>query len=247
MKINLLFICVLMALLPCKMKAQTTDSISTIHTTNGWYVGVQGGVPFGVSNFTSFGADKIHFGWATGAFGGYRFNPLLSLELSAKVDQTTLTVHKNDVDANYWLGSDMVRYHAPVIDMVGWDYNNLTSKVNFQQYGLQLNVNVPGFFNHGNDCRWILELSPAVSAMRTQADFIAIADNAEVLKGETQWHLGVGGYAKIGYRVAKHLSVGLYGGMTHLMGEHYDNLPEHLYKDNRLKLKSKKEKAAYFN
>ena len=234
MKIELLFICILLALLPCKMNAQTTDNSISSHTASTWYGGVQGGVPLGVSTFSSFGSDKTHYGWATGAFGGYRFNSLLSLELSAKVGQTTLSVRENDVEANYWLGNDLVRYHAPVIDMVGWDYNNLTSKINLQQYGLQFNINVPNLFYSGNDCRWILELSPAASAIGTRADLITITENEEVVKGDTQWHLGVGGNAQIGYRVAKHLSIGIYGGLTHLIGEHYDNLPKHLYKDNWL-------------
>nr|WP_320039473.1 OmpA family protein [uncultured Bacteroides sp.] len=232
MKRKLLFVCFLLALLQGRVNAQTTDDTITVHTANGWYVGASGGVPFGVSTFSSFGADKTRFGWAASAFGGYRFNPVLSLELFAKAGQTTLAVRENDVNANYWLGNDIVRYYAPVIDMVGWDYNNLTSKVNFQQYGLQGNINLPGLFCSGSNCRWIFELSPAISAVSTRADFFTIAENEKVVDGKTKWHLGIGGNVQAGYRVAKHLSVGIYGGITHLTGEHFDKLPEHLYKDN---------------
>ena len=232
MKRKLLFVCFLLALLPSRANAQTTDDTKTVHTSNGWYVGASGGVPFGVSTFSSFGADKTRFGWAASAFGGYRFNPVLSLELSAKIGQTTLAVRKNDVNADYWLGNDIVRYYAPVIDMLGWDYSNLTSKVHLQQYGLQCNINIPGLFYSGNNCRWIFELSPVVSTVNTRADFITIAENEKVVEGKTKWHLGIGGNVQAGYRVAKHLSVGIYGGITHLTGEHYDKLPEHLYNDN---------------
>lgn len=234
MKRELLFIWFLLALLPCGINAQTTNSFNTSHTNSSWYVGVQGGVPFGVSTFTSFGADKTRFDWATGAFAGYRFGPLLSVEFSAKIGQTTLGVRENDAKANYWLGNDMVRYNAPVIDMVGWDYNNLTSKVSFQQYGLQLNVNMLRLFRSGTYCPWILELSPTVSAIGTKADLVTIVDDAAVMKGETQWHLGMGGNMQVGYQVTNHLGVGLYGGITHLLGDHYDKLPKDKHKANYL-------------
>ena len=32
----------------------------------GWYVGIEGGMPFGFSTFSSFGHDKTHLGWAAG-------------------------------------------------------------------------------------------------------------------------------------------------------------------------------------
>ena len=232
MKKKLLFICFLLALLQGRVNAQTTNHTTTVHTANGWYVGALGGVPFGVSTFSSFGADKTRFGWVAGAFGGYRFTPVLSLELFVKAGQTTLAVRENDVNANYWLGNDIVRYYAPVIDMEGWDYSNLKSKVSLQQYGLQGNINIPGIFCSDGNCRWIFELSPAISVLNTRADLITIAENKKVVEGKTKWHLGVGGNVQAGYRFAKHLSVGLYGGFTHLTGEHFDKLPKHLYKDN---------------
>lgn len=234
MKRELLFIWFLMALWPYGINAQTTDNTIANPTANSWYVGVQGGVPFGVSTFSSFGADKAHLGWATGAFVGYRLNPLLSMEFSAKTGQTTLAVREGDAKANYWLGSDMIRYNAPVVDMVGWGYNNLTSKVSFQQYGLQLNVNMLHFFPSYNYSPWILELSPAISAAGTQAHLNTITDEAEVMKADTQWHLGVGGNIQVGYRVSNHLSIGVYGGMSHLIGNQFDKLPEHTHKSNNL-------------
>ena len=35
----------------------------------GWYVGVEGGMPFGFSTFSSFGHYKTHLGWAAGVYG----------------------------------------------------------------------------------------------------------------------------------------------------------------------------------
>ena len=57
----------------------------------GWYVGVEGGMPFGFSTFSSFGHDKTQLGWAAGLYGGYRFNSLFSAELSAKYGEMNLS------------------------------------------------------------------------------------------------------------------------------------------------------------
>lgn len=72
----------------------------------GWYVGAEGGVPFSFGSFTSFGHDKTHAGYGAGLYGGYRFNPVLSAEISAKWGRTTLSAHGCCVDAGYWLGAD---------------------------------------------------------------------------------------------------------------------------------------------
>ena len=37
-----------------------------------WYVGVEGGMPFGFSTFSSFGHDKTHLGWAAGLYGSLK-------------------------------------------------------------------------------------------------------------------------------------------------------------------------------
>ena len=74
----------------------------------GWYVGVEGGMPFGFSTFSSFGHDKTHPGWAAGLYGGYRFNSIFSAELSAKYGEMNLSAQDCCVERNYWLGSDGV-------------------------------------------------------------------------------------------------------------------------------------------
>ena len=48
--------------------------------SQGWYAGIEGGMPFGFSTFSSFGHDKTHLGWAAGLYGGYRFNSIFSAE-----------------------------------------------------------------------------------------------------------------------------------------------------------------------
>ena len=61
---------------------------------HGWYVGIEGGMPFGFSTFSSFGHDKTHLGWAAGLYGGYRFNSIFSAELSAKYGEMNLSAQE---------------------------------------------------------------------------------------------------------------------------------------------------------
>ena len=60
------------------------------NSSQGWYVGTEGGMPFGFSTFSSFGHDKTHLGWAAGIYGGYRFNSIFSAELSAMYGEMNL-------------------------------------------------------------------------------------------------------------------------------------------------------------
>lgn len=78
-----------------------------------WYGGIEGGVPFGMSSFSSFGADKTRAGYALGLFGGYRFTSVLSAECSAKWGKTNLAARDCCAEGGYWLGTDRMTYHAP--------------------------------------------------------------------------------------------------------------------------------------
>ena len=198
----------------------------------GWYVGVEGGMPFGFSTFSSFGHDKTHLGWAAGLYGGYRFNSIFSAELSAKYGEMNLSAQDCCVERNYWLGSDGVLYKAGVLGMDSWEYANLKSHVRMGRYGARLNVHLLGLFHQTADSRWDLAVSPHIYAVTTKADIRTIADDAKVMKGSTNWHLGYGADLQVGYQLTSYLKLGIYSGLTRLTGERMDGMPEHLHKNN---------------
>ena len=198
----------------------------------GWYVGVEGGMPFGFSTFSSFGHDKTQLGWAAGLYGGYRFNSLFSAELSAKYGEMNLSAQDCCVERNYWLGSDGVLYKAGVLGMDSWEYANLKSHVRMGRYGARVNVHLLGLFPQTADSRWDLAVSPHISAVTTKADIQTIADDAKVMKGSTNWHLGYGADLQVGYQLTSCLKLGIYSGLTRLTGERMDGMPEHLHKNN---------------
>ncbi len=198
----------------------------------GWYVGLQGGLPFGVSTFSSFGADKTRVGYSAGLYGGYRFNPVLSLEATAKWGEANLSAKDCCIERHLWLGSDGVCYNAPVLDMNSWGYDNLKSNVFMQHYGLQLNVNILGCFNQTKHGRWTLEVSPLLTAVGTRATVSAISDGVEANEGNTQWNLGAGGNLQAGFHATKNLNIGVYSGITYLTGNRMDGMPEFRHKAN---------------
>ncbi|MDD3036939.1 OmpA family protein [Bacteroides sp.] len=202
--------------------------------TSPWYVGLRGGVPFGISTFSSFGADKTHVGIDAGVYGGYRFNPVLSIEASALWGKVGLSDQDCCIDKGYWLGVDGVRYNTSVAGMNGYAYADIKSSVFMQHYGLHLNVNLLGLFASTRQSRWSVSLSPALYAIGTKATLKSISDNAEIGKGSNNWHLGLGGDLMAEYRVTRHLSVGIYSGLTYLTGKQMDGVPEYLHKDNML-------------
>ena len=212
------------------VKAEVKEDGKTI--SQGWYVGVEGGMPFGFSTFSSFGHDKTHLGWAAGLYGGYRFNSIFSAELSAKYGEVNMSAQDCCVERNYWLGSDGVLYKAGVLGMDSWEYANLKSHVRMGRYGARVNVNLLGLFHKTANSRWDLAVSPHIYAVTTKADIQTIADDAKVMKGSTNWHLGYGADLQVGYQLTSCLKLGIYSGLTRLTGERMDGMPEHLHKNN---------------
>ena len=228
---NRLLVAMLAFILPFSFaKAEVKEDGKTI--SQGWYVGIEGGMPFGFSTFSSFGHDKTHLGWAAGLYGGYRFNSIFSAELSAKYGEMNLSAQDCCVERNYWLGSDGVLYKAGVLGMDSWEYANLKSHVRMGRYGARVNVNLLGLFHKTANSRWDLAVSPHIYAVTTKADIHTIADDAKVMKGSTNWHLGYGADLQVGYQLTSCLKLGIYSGLTRLTGERMDGMPEHLHKNN---------------
>ena len=226
-----LLIAILASVFPLStMKAEEGKDV--LAPSQGWYIGIEGGMPFGFSTFSSFGHDKTHLGWAAGLYGGYHFNSIFSAELSAKYGEMNLSAQDCCVDRNYWLGSDGMLYKAGVLGMDSWEYANLKSHVRMGRYGARVNVNLLGLFHQTADSRWDLAVSPHIYAVTTKADIQTIADDAKVMKGSTNWHLGYGADLQVGYQLTSCLKLGIYSGLTRLTGERMDGMPEHLHKNN---------------
>lgn len=211
-------------------KAEASDS--NLPDSKGWYLGVDGGLPFGLSTFSSFGHDKPHLGWAAGIYGGYRFNPIFSAELSARYGEVNLSAQDCCVERNYWLGSDGMLYKASVLGIDSWEYVQLKSHVRMGWYGARVHVNLLGLLRNTAHSRWTVAVSPHLYAVTTCADIQTLADHAEVKKGSTRWHLGYGASLQAGYQLTSNLNLGIYSGLTRLSGERMDGMPEHLHKNN---------------
>lgn len=211
-------------------KAEASDS--NLPDSKGWYLGVDGGLLFGLSTFSSFGHDKTHLGWAAGIYGGYRFNPIFSAELSARYGEVNLSAQDCCVERNYWLGSDGMLYKASVLGMDSWEYTQLKSHVRMGWYGARVHVNLLGLLRNTAHSRWTVAVSPHLYAVTTCADIQTLADHAEVMKGSTRWHLGYGASLQAGYQLTSNLNLGIYSGLTRLSGERMDGMPEHLHKNN---------------
>ena len=226
-----LLIAILASVFPLStMKAEEGKDV--LAPSQGWYVGIEGGMPFGFSTFSSFGHDKTHLGWAAGLYGGYRFNSIFSAELSAKYGEMNLSAQNCCVERNYWLGSDGMLYNAGVLGMDSWEYANLKSHVRMGRYGARVNVNLLGLFHKTANSRWDLAVSPHIYAVTTKADIQTIAEDAKVMKGSTNWHLGYGADLQVGYQLTSCLKLGIYSGLTRLTGERMDGMPEYLHKNN---------------
>ena len=201
------------------------ESPSRYQVDRPWYVGLEGGTSFGQCTFRSITEYGIHWGAQGGLTVGYRFNRIFSLEAGAKYGGQA----QSALDCcTYWLSEDGIRHATPVLDGAGWLYHDLESTTQWGRVALQANLDLLSLFT-GPDCRWSLNVGPQVSAVTTKTRIIA--PDKEMPYGR-QWHLGLGGQASLGLLATRTLGVALYGGITCLTGERFDNMPEHAHKSN---------------
>ena len=204
------------------VSAQTVSDGSAIGT---WYAGLGGGTSFGQATFRSITESKTHWGAQFGVFGGYQFSRLLSVEALATMGgqkQTSL-----DCDP-FWLATDGEFTFAPVLGKQGNYYRDLEAKTQWMRFGLQANFDVLSLLTKPTT-RWSVTLSPQVSAVTTRTKHLATGYEQEF---DRQWHLGLGGQAAVGYRLAKNVGLQLYGGITCLTGDRFDNIPKYHHKSN---------------
>ena len=195
----------------------------------GWYVGAQAGLPMAEGDFSSFGADKFRLGWNLGIHTGYRFTPTWSLEATGNWGQQFLAEQACCSERLFFLGTDHKRYREGYTlpsGMEGWYYKDLKSRTTVQRYGMQVNMNILGFFKRTKEGPWRVELSPAAYVAVTSSDLMTKADKTPVANNLREVHFGFGGQAQVSYAIAKNMNIGIYGGFTHLTGDPMDGLPE---------------------
>ena len=229
----------LMALMPAGVQTALAQSaaVPAASPSGKWFAGLSGGTAFGQATFRGITESKTNIGAQLGIFGGYQLSRLFSIEALATMGsqkQTSLDC------CPYWLATDGQRTIAPVLDKQGNYYRDLEAKTSWMRFGLQANFDVLSLITKPT-CKWSVTLSPQLSAVTTRTKHLATDRLAEGrLQGKNeqefdrQWHLGLGGQAAVGYRVARNVGLQLYGGITCLTGSRFDNIPEHFHKSNLL-------------
>lgn len=202
-----------------------------------WSVSIQGGTAFGQGTFRSITEHDAHWGYQGGLSASYRFSRFLSLEAGGQFAATT----QYALDCcQYWLSVDGQRYIAPVPGETGWSYQSLSTDTKWGKAYLQANLDLLSFVTQPIS-RWSLTVSPQISVVTTQTLRVApmplqssvVMPDSNVLNPR-QWHLGLGGQASVGFQITQDIGAALYGGITCLTGERFDNIPEHAHRSNLL-------------
>ena len=200
----------------------------------GWYAGIEGGVPFAVSSFSSFADGNVRAGWQAGMFAGYAFSRAVSLEAQASWGRAGTGARPCCTETGYWLGADGRQYYAPADGMDGWEYGSLKSRVATQSYGLQLNLNVLPWLGARPETRWSLDISPRAAAMGTKARLYDIPSGRMAASRPTRWHFAAGFRLQGSYEVDGRIRLGMYTGLTFLTGDGMDGIPRRAHSSNYL-------------
>ena len=215
----------LMAFMAAGVQTAVAQKSDSRDYNRGWYAGLSGGTSFGQATFRSITESKTHVGAQAGVFGGYQLSRLFSVEALATMGwqkQTSL-----DCDP-FWLATDGEFSFAPVLGKQGNYYRDLEAKTQWMRLGLQANFDVLSLLTKPTT-RWSVTLSPQVSAVTTRTKHLAAGYGQEF---DRQWHLGLGGQAAVGYRITDAIGLQLYGGITCLTGDRFDNIPKYHHKSN---------------
>jgi len=192
-----------------------------------WYLGIKGGVPFGVSTFSSFGKDKTRLGWTGGVYGGYNINPIFSVEAFYSTGEISGMSVQDDF--GYYLSKDG---EFSFNDYNGSSYNDIYSTASMQRYGLQWNMDIIQLLYLDDEINFKLVLSPSVSAVSTRATIKDIEDDNVVLEGKNNLNPAVGSDLSLGYKLGKHLNAQVYTSFSWVFGNRIDGMPQHLYDNN---------------
>ena len=215
----------LLAMLAAGVQTASAQGSDSRDYERGWYAGLSGGTSFGQATFRSITESKTHWGAQFGVFGGYQFSRLLSVEALATMGEQKQT--SLDCDP-FWLATDGEFTFAPVLGKQGNYYRDLEAKTRWMRFGLQANFDVLSLITNPAT-RWSVNLSPQVTAVSTRTKHLATGYDHDF---DRQWHLGLGGQAAVGYRVAQYVGLQLYGGITCLTGDRFDNIPKYEHKSN---------------
>lgn len=213
-----------MLLLVCVTPARAQPINKTIQHDKSlpWYIGVKGGVSFGVSTFSSFTRDKTYPGWNFGLYSGYKLNHILSAEISATLGEVVLG--SSTCCDDYWLGINGIRYIAPVLGEEGGYYQDLYSSVSLMSYGLHLNIDLLPLLNPSTTSRLNIILSPSLNAISTQATIKTSATKEQFIKHDKLFNFGSGVDISAGYKLNDNLKIRLSVGVNKLVNSGFDGI-----------------------
>ena len=209
----------------------TSPRSQNIRTAARWYVGIELGIPLGVSTFTSF-ASAGKAGFEGGVLGGYRISPLLSVE--AGISAGSMRLGASKCCSDYWLGADGVRYLEQVAGMDSYSYKDIYSSVSVQQYALRLNVELLQIVRPDWDKRWSLTVSPAIYGIGTQATLKENGTKTTIVKRDGRFRFGAGAGIGGSYQVTGNLGIGLRSGVVWVFGGRFDGITPTDHKENMI-------------
>lgn len=231
--ITSLLLLLLFSSIQLNAQTQTQPSPKEGANLSPWYVGITGGMPFGMSTFSSFGADKTRIGYNFGVSAGYQISPIFSTEISVATGRVNLGARDCCV-TNYWLGADGLRYFAPLTEQPSYSYRDIYSSVALQQVGLHLNINLIPLINRSTNSRWSVLVSPAIYGVGSKATIKTSSGNETVLARDYRIGFGAGADVALGYAITESLGVRLGTGVNVLTGKNMDGMPKGVHSGNFL-------------
>ncbi len=201
-------------------RAQQTNEPKT--NPNGFYIGVQGGVPLMWGDLFSLG-EKMHLGYTGGVYAGYTIGKWFSPELSFDYGVAKLGPKNHQLN-DYFNSKGIITYvqHNAADRKLG----DIYSKTTYMQGGLRLQASLLNLFRPDVYHPFDIELAPAVYAQKFSPKLYDAADNKELAMGADAggWNYGVGGDLGLRFRFSPQVSMHLRQSLIWLRNEAFEGV-----------------------
>jgi len=190
-----------------------------------WSLGLNVGLPYYAGDFRSLSRGNHNWGGFTiGLQGGYQFNPVFGLRLSA--DYGTNKAGSQRYEDDFVMLPDAHTYYKPDFPAGAAYYKDLYSSVHSWNFGLNAELNLLNLFRRSDgNRRWAVLLAPGVYLQKFSSTIKKRSNDEQFAdKIDNKPNLGLGGDMAVRYRINRHFDVQLKGGMIWINNQDFDGV-----------------------
>jgi outer membrane protein OmpA-like peptidoglycan-associated protein len=192
-----------------------------------WSIGINGGIPFYMGDFTSFSHNKTYYGLDGGLQITYQISSLLGLTLSGDYGENKAGSRKHSLD--YFLSPSGETFYVEngMADQRMMTYSELYNKIRSISIGLGIDININRIFSpYIGNRRFTVLLTPTIWAQKFSTDTYLKDGDTKWSDGSMKqdWNVALGGALTLRYRASKSIDLQLKNSLAYVYNDKFDGI-----------------------